>query len=152
MAPPKPMGGGVGHFIATSMSKLHVWLYRISGGRIGGRMFNAPIILLTTTGHKSGLQRTTPLLYLDAGNSTYAIVGSYAGSDTPPAWAVNLLKSPKAQIQIGAKSSHVSVTVASAQRKSELWPKLVAMYPDYQVYQDRTTRDIPIFLLTPETN
>lgn len=112
-------------------------------------MFNAPIILLTSTGHKSGLQRTIPLLYLDAGNSTYAIVGSYAGSDTPPAWAVNLLKTPRAQIQIGAKSSNVNVSVASAQRKAELWPKLVSMYPDYQLYQDRTSRDIPVFLLTP---
>lgn len=79
MAPPKPTGSGIGHFIATTMSKLHVWLYRISGGRIGGRMFNAPVMLLTTTGHKSGHQRTTPLLYLDLGNSTYAIVGSYGG-------------------------------------------------------------------------
>lgn len=151
MTPPKPAGGAFERFIATSMSKLHVWLYRISNGRIGGRMYNAPIILLTTTGNKTGLQRTTPLLYIDAGNGAYAIVGSYAGSDTPPAWAVNLLKTPKAQIQIGAKSSNVNVTVAPAQRKAELWPKLVAMYPDYQVYQDRTTRDIPVFLLTPAT-
>ncbi len=151
MAPPKPTGRGLGHLLATMGSKLHVWLYRVSGGRIGGRMFNAPIILLTTTGHKSGLQRTTPLLYLDVGASTYAIVGSFAGSDTPPAWAVNLLKTPRAQIQIGAKSSNVNVTVAPAQRKAELWPKLVAMYPDYQLYQDRTNRDIPVFLLTPAT-
>ncbi len=149
MAPPKPTGQGFGHFIATTMSKLHVWLYRVSGGRIGGRMFNAPIVLLTTTGHKSGQQRTTPLLYLDVGDSTYAIVGSFAGSDTPPAWAVNLLKTPRAQIQIGANIKNVVTAVASAQRKAELWPKLVAMYPDYQVYQDRTSRDIPVFLLTP---
>lgn len=112
-------------------------------------MFNAPIVLLTTTGHKSGQQRTTPLLYLDVGDSTYAIVGSFAGSDTPPAWAVNLLKTPRAQIQIGANIKNVVTAVASAQRKAELWPKLVAMYPDYQVYQDRTSRDIPVFLLTP---
>ena len=149
MAPPKPTGAGAGHFIATTMSKLHVWLYRISGGRIGGRMFNAPIVLLTTTGHKSGQQRTIPLLYLDAGDSTYAIVGSFAGSDKPPAWAVNLLKTPKAQIQIGANVITVDASVAPAGRKADLWPKLVAMYPDYQVYQDRTSRDIPVFLLTP---
>ena len=149
MAPPKPTGGAFGRFIAVSMSKLHVWLYRISGGRIGGTMFNQPIIFLTTTGNKSGLQRTTPLLFLDAGDSTYVIVGSYAGSDTPPAWAVNLLKTPRAQIQIGAKTSAVNATVASAQRKAELWPKLVALYPDYQLYQDRTSRDIPVFLLKP---
>ncbi len=149
MAPPKPTGPGFGHFVATTMSKLHVWLYRISGGRIGGRMFNAPIVLLTTTGHKSGQQRTTPLLYLDVGDSTYAIVGSFAGADAPPAWAVNLLKTPRAQIQIGATTMKVNSTVASAQRKAELWPRLVALYPDYQVYQDRTTRDIPVILLAP---
>ncbi len=149
MAPPKPTGAGIGHFIATSMSKLHVWLYRISGGRIGGRMLNAPIVLLTTKGHKSGQQRTTPLLYLDLGNSTYAIVGSYGGADKLPAWGANLLKTPKAQIQIGANVINVTSAVASAQRKAELWPKLVALYPDYQVYQGRTTRDIPVFLLSP---
>ena len=148
MAPPKPTGSGLGHFIATTMSRLHVWLYRISGGRIGGQMFNVPIVLLTTTGHKSGQQRTTPLLYLDLGNSAYAIVGSYGGADKLPAWAANLLKTPRAQIQIGANVINVTSAVASAQRKAELWPKLVALYPDYQVYQDRTTRDIPVFLLS----
>ena len=148
MAPPKPTGSGIGHFMATSLSRLHVWLYRISGGRIGGSMFNAPVVLLTTTGHKSGQQRTTPLLYLDVGDSTYAVVGSFAGADKPPAWAVNLLKTPRAEIQIGANVIKVNAAVASAQRKGELWPKLVALYPDYQVYQDRTTRDIPVFLLS----
>jgi len=151
MAPPKPTGSGFGHFIATFMSKLHVGLYRMSGGRIGGRVFKAPIVLLTTTGHKTGQQRTTPLLYLDIGDLTYAIVGSYAGADKPPAWALNLLKTPRAQIQIGANIINVTSAVASAQRKAELWPKLVALYPDYQVYQDRTPRDIPVFLLTPAT-
>lgn len=149
MAPPKPTGSGFGHFIATTMSKLHVGLYRMSGGRIGGRMFNAPIVLLTTTGHKTGQQRTTPLLYLDVGDSTYAIVGSFAGSDKPPAWAVNLLKSPSAQIQIGSNTMKVNAVTVSSQKKAELWPRLVALYPDYQVYQDRTSRDIPVFLLTP---
>ncbi len=148
MAPPKPTGSGIGHFIATTMSKLHVWLYRISGGRIGARMFNAPVMLLTTTGHKSGQQRTTPLLYLDLGNSTYAIVGSYGGADKLPAWAANLLKTPRAQIQVLANVINVTSAVTSVQRKAELWPKLVALYPDYQVYQDRTTRDIPVFLLS----
>ena len=148
MAPPKPTGSGIGHFIATTMSKRHVWLYRISGGRIGARMFNAPVMLLTTTGHKSGQQRTTPLLYLDLGNSTYAIVGSYGGADKLPAWAANLLKTPRAQIQVLANVINVTSAVTSVQRKAELWPKLVALYPDYQVYQDRTTRDIPVFLLS----
>ncbi|MFZ5835842.1 MAG: nitroreductase family deazaflavin-dependent oxidoreductase [Pseudomonadota bacterium] len=151
MAPPKPTGSGFGHFIATSLSKLHVALYRASGGRIGGRMMKAPVMLLTTTGHKSGLQRTTPLLYLDKGASGYAIVGSFAGSDKAPAWAENLLRTPKAKIQIGPKIIDVAVTVATAQRKAELWQELVALYPDYQVYQDRTTRDIPVFLLTPSS-
>lgn len=149
MAPPKPTGQGFGHFIATTMSRLHVWIYRISGGRIGGSAFNAPVLLLTTTGHKTGQQRTIPLLYLDVGDSTYAIVGSYGGADKAPAWAVNLLKSPAAQIQTGARSLRVSASVAAPQTKADLWPRLVAMYPDYQVYKERTTRDIPVIILTP---
>ncbi|MSP42513.1 MAG: nitroreductase family deazaflavin-dependent oxidoreductase [Alphaproteobacteria bacterium] len=148
MAPPKPQGRGFGHLLAIMMTRLHVWLYRMSGGRIGGRMFNSPVLLLTTTGAKSGLLRTQPLLYLDTSGSTYVIVGSYGGSDTAPAWAVNLLKNPGAHIQVGSKILKVNSAVAPAPRKSELWPKLVAMYPDYQVYQQCTTRDIPVFVLT----
>ena len=148
MAPPKPVKGGVGHFMATSMSKMHVALYRASGGRLGGRMFNAPILLLTTTGHKSGQPRTTPLLYLDAGNLGYVIVGSYAGSDTPPAWLTNLLKTPQVQVQIGPRVMALKAVIATAAQKADLWPKLVALYPDYQVYQDRTSRDIPVVLLS----
>lgn len=148
MVPPKPQGRGFGHLLTVMMTRLHVWLYRISGGRIGGRMFNSPVLLLTTTGAKSGLPRTQPLLYLDTGGSTYAIVGSYGGADKAPAWAVNLLKNPSAHIQIGARLLKVNSVVAPAPRKAELWPKLVAMYPDYQVYQGRTTRDIPVFVLT----
>jgi F420H(2)-dependent quinone reductase len=110
-------------------------------------MFNSPILLLTTTGHKSGRLRTLPLIYLEAGASSYAIVGSYGGSDKMPAWAVNLQKKPTAQIQIGSRSFQVTCSVAAPQRKAELWPKLVALYPDYQVYQDRTAREIPVFLL-----
>ncbi len=148
MAPPKPTGTGLGHTFTTSMSAFHVWLYRLTGGKIGGRMFNAPVALLTTTGHKSGQQRTTPLLYLEEGKSV-VLVGSYAGADKPPAWATNLTKTPAARIQIGGRVMQVNSTIASAQRKAELWPRLVALYPDYQVYQDRTARDIPVFLLTP---
>lgn len=147
MAPPKPTGTGLGHTITTSMSAFHVWLYRLTGGKIGGRMFNAPIVLLTTTGHKSGQQRTIPLLYLKTGDS-YALVGSYAGADKPPAWLTNIIKTPAAQIQIGANVMRVNASIATPQKKAELWPKLVALYPDYQVYQDRTSRDIPVVLLT----
>lgn len=151
MAPPKPTKGGIGHFLSTILSKLHVAVYRLSGGRIGGRMFNAPILLLTTTGNRTGQPRTIPLLYLEAGDSTYAIVGSYAGADTPPAWLTNLIKNPKARVQIGARTMDLNANVASAARKAELWPKLVAMYSDYQVYQDRTSREIPVILLSANT-
>jgi len=104
--------------------------------------------VLTTTGHKTGLKRSIPLLYLPVDASTYAIVGSYAGSDTPPAWAVNLQKTPAAEIQVGSQTLRVQSSIASAQKKAELWPRLVALYPDYQVYQDRTSRDIPVFVLS----
>ena len=150
MAPPKPTGKGFSHFLATRMTALHAWIYRLSGGRIGGSAFNAPVLLLTTTGHKSGQKRTTALLYLDLGGGAgYAIVGSYGGADRAPAWALNLQKNPAAEIQIGSKIIPVNAMPASPARKAELWPKLVAMYPDYQVYQDRTARDIPVILLTP---
>ncbi len=148
MAPPKPTGPGLGHSIMKAMAATHVWLYRLTGGKIGGTMAGGPIVLLTTTGQKSGMQRTVPLLYLDMGQDALALVGSYAGADKPPAWLNNITKTPTAQVQVGSKVMRVNAAIASPQRKAELWPKLCAMYPDYQLYQDRTKRDIPVVLLT----
>src|SRR5690242_15137204 len=121
----------------------HNFLYRLTGGAIGGRMFNSPVMLLTTTGRKTGKQRTTPLLYLRDGDNL-ATVASNGGSDRPPTWWLNLKSNPEAQIQIGRKVTRVRAEQASPDEKSRLWPLLTSMYPTYNEYQKKTTREIPV--------
>lgn len=148
MAPPKPKGSGFGHWLAKLGTRLHILIYRLSGGRIGGTAFNSPVLLLTSRGAKTGKKRTVAILYLKTDDG-YAVVASYGGADKHPAWFVNLRNDPNAEIQAGAQSFKVLSRIATRDENAELWPKLTAMYPDYQVYQDRSARDIPVVLLSP---
>jgi len=127
---------------------LNVWVYRFSGGRLMGKMGAAPILLLTTTGRKSGRPRTVPLLYLqDDGN--YVIVASLAGAPKHPAWYLNIESNPKADLQVGSRRFAGTTRRADPDEKARLWPQLVAIYPQYADYQTRTTRQIPVVIVTP---
>lgn len=148
MAPPKPKGSGFGHWLAKLGTKFHIFLYRLSGGRIGAKVFNSPVMLLTTKGAKTGKKRTVAILYLKTDDG-YAVVASYGGADKHPAWFVNLRNNPTAEIQAGSQTHKVVPHIATDEEKAELWPKLTAMYPDYQIYQDRSARDIPVVILRP---
>ena len=133
----------MGAFIA-----LNVWVYRLTGGRLMGRMGAAPILLLTTTGRKSGQKRTVPLLYLEDGGG-FAIVASYAGAAKHPAWFLNLEANPQVELQVRSRRFSATARQASAEEKAQLWPRLVAIYPAYADYQKRTTRDIPVVIVSP---
>ena len=126
-------------------SHIHQWLYRRTGGRIGGNM-GAPVLLLTTTGRKSGQLRTTPLFYLVDGNQ-WAVVASNAGSDKDPAWWLNLQSQPEAKVQIVNKTYSVRGRQATKEECAELWPHLVALFSGYADYQAQTTRQIPVVVL-----
>jgi deazaflavin-dependent oxidoreductase (nitroreductase family) len=127
---------------------MNVQLYRLSGGRLGNKVKGAPVLLLDHVGRKSGVKRTTPLLYLADGDDV-AIVGSRGGSDAMPAWWFNLMASPDTTVQIGRERRRVAARQATPEEKAELWPRLCEMYPDYAVYQRRTDRDIPVAILSP---
>lgn len=129
-------------------SRFHVWLYRRTGGRALGQVMNAPILLLTTTGRKSGVARTTPLIFLRDG-AELAVVASNGGSDRTPAWWLNLQHRPEGEVQIGPRRIRVTARQATAEEQARLWPLLNGVYPEYQSYQDKTTRPIPVVLLTP---
>lgn len=140
--------------IASKVEKFFVGMnarvYRASGGKMWAKIGQAPILLLTTTGRKSGQPRTSPLCYLDDGGR-YVVVGSHRGSETHPAWVFNLRANPEASVEIG--SEHVAVTaseVSDAERE-QVWPKMVAMYPDYDSYTTKTSRKFPLFALTPKS-
>jgi len=135
--------------LLTFLSRLHVVLYRASGGRLGGRFRKtAPVLLLTTTGRKSGKQRTTPLLYVEEAGQ-YVIVASVGGAPTHPAWYLNVRANPTAAIQIGSRRLAVSAKTASPEERERLWALATQMYPQYDDYQAKTSREIPIVILTP---
>ena len=139
----------IGTLAVRAMSAVNTWIFRASGGRIGNRFrYGAPVLLLTTIGRKSGARRTTPLIYLADGESV-ALVASKGGMSHSPGWSHNLLANPDCEVTIGARTLAMRARRASADEKAALWPRLVAIYRDYDDYQARTTRDIPVLILTP---
>jgi len=130
------------------MSKLNTWIYQASGGQWGGEFANgAPILLLTTTGRKSGQARTSPLLYLRDGED-FIIVASKGGMTHNPLWYLNLQAQPNCEVQVGEETFPVIAATVGDEEKKVLWPRLVQMYPEYDDYQKRTKRPIPVVRLT----
>lgn len=126
--------------------RFNTWLYQRTGGRLGNTLLGAPVLLLTTTGNKSGQKRTVPLLYLKDGER-YLIVASKGGFPTDPAWYKNLVANPAVEVQEGAAVKAMRARTLSEEEKAQVWPRLVAMYKYYQQYQDRTERSIPVVAL-----
>jgi F420H(2)-dependent quinone reductase len=146
--PPVPKPGSLGLKALNLLTAVNVLLYRSTGGRLGGKMAGAPVLLLDHVGRKSGTRRTTPLLYLADGDDL-VIVGSRGGSDATPAWWLNLQANPSTTVQVGHARRRVVARQAAADERARLWPELTAMYPDYDVYQGRTEREIPVIVLSP---
>ena len=132
-----------------AVSRIHVAVYRASRGRLLGRIGKGmPVLLLTTTGRKSGRRRTTPLLYLEDGGR-YAVVGSVGGAPQHPAWYLNLRADPRATVEVADRKRAVRAETAGPEERARLWLAATAMYPGYDTYQGRTSREIPIVVLTP---
>jgi F420H(2)-dependent quinone reductase len=131
--------------------KLNVPLYRASGGRIGGRVGKAPVLLLTTTGRKSGQKRTAPVVYL-ADGERMIVIGSNAGHARVPAWSLNLKADPDAEVEVGRKRVRVRARVAEGSERAELWRKCNQQYSGFDDYEARTSRDIALFVLEPVAN
>jgi deazaflavin-dependent oxidoreductase (nitroreductase family) len=129
------------------IGRLHAWIWRLSGGRFGDGFGRAPFLLLTTKGRKTQRPRTTPVLYLEDGNDLI-VVGSFGGNDQPPSWLLNLISCPEAEILLKGKRSRRIARAVASQEKQRLWPRLVSLYPNFAVYQQRTDRDIPLIRLS----
>ena len=127
---------------------LHTQLYRRTGGKLGGSMFKSQLMLLTTTGRRSGQPRTAPLMCVRDGDR-YLAIGSFGGDDRDPQWFKNLQATPEATIQLGSDTIPVRAMVATQEEKKALWPKAIAAYKGYDSYQRKTSRDIPVVILTP---
>jgi F420H(2)-dependent quinone reductase len=130
------------------LGALHRLLYRASGGRIGGRLWDLPIVLLTTTGRQTGKQRTVPLCSFRDGEDV-VVIASYGGLDQPPAWWLNLEANPRAELLTGRKRRAVTAHNAAPDERARLWAELTARAPGYLEYERRTNREIPVVILQP---
>ncbi|MCE7858629.1 MAG: nitroreductase family deazaflavin-dependent oxidoreductase [Chloroflexi bacterium CFX2] len=124
----------------------HILLYRLTRGKLGGRMNGLPVLLLRTVGRKTGKQRVTPLGYfVHEGN--YVITGSNAGMNSHPGWYYNLTANPQASIQVNGDQCSVVTEVAGQDQRDRLWDTLARIAPAYKNYPQKLTRDIPMVLL-----
>ena len=121
--------------------------FRANGGKVGGPFEGATLLLLHTTGAKSGKKRLSPLAYLTV-DTRMLIVGSYAGAPKDPAWVHNLRATPNAHVEVGTESYDVDVRELPADEREATYPKIVEKAPVFAEYQANTSRAIPLFELT----
>ena len=131
--------------VIRGVSRAHAGLYRVLGG---AGFMNRNTLVLTTRGRKTGREIAVPLLYVQEGERLY-IVGSFGGSDTPPGWYRNLLVNPEVRAEVGATTRGYRARTLAADEAKPIWPKLLAIWPQYAEYQKKTSREIPVIELTP---
>lgn len=120
--------------------------FRANSGRVGGQFEGAPLLLLHTTGARSGQQRVSPMMYRPAGPA-FAVFASKAGADTNPDWYHNLLANPQARIEVGTQTLDVRARVAEGDERETLWTAQKSDYPGFAGYEAKTSRQIPVVIL-----
>jgi deazaflavin-dependent oxidoreductase (nitroreductase family) len=134
--------------LLRATGKLNVPIYRMTRGRLMGKIGRAPVLLLTSTGRRTGQPRTSPVLYLADGDRV-VVIGSNAGNVHAPAWSHNLKANPDAEIEIRNGRRPVRARVAEGEERAELWRKMNAQYGGFEDYDHRTSREIAVFVLDP---
>jgi deazaflavin-dependent oxidoreductase (nitroreductase family) len=129
------------------IGRLHAWLWKLTGGKLGNAFGTAPFMMLTTRGRKTGRERTTPVLYLQDG-ADLIVVASFGGNDMHPAWYLNLERCPEAEVIINGERRRLLASQVSSEEKKLIWARLVKMYPNFAVYQQLTRREIPLLQLS----
>jgi F420H(2)-dependent quinone reductase len=130
------------------LGAIHRTLYRSTGGRVGARMGKLRVLLLTTTGRKSGKPRTQPLLYAPAGDG-YAVIASKGGAPQHPLWYRNLQANPSAEVTVGRETRRVRARDTEGEERERLWRALADDFPGYDTYAQKTSRHIPVVVLEP---
>lgn len=131
-----------------SFLALFVWLYQRTDGKFGGKVQGLPVLLLTTTGRKTGRKRITPLGYFKH-DGYYVITASFVAFGAKPGWFYNLKDNPVVTLQIQDEFLKATAEPVGSTLRQNLWDKLVEIAPNYRAYQQRTTSEIPMFLLRP---
>jgi F420H(2)-dependent quinone reductase len=125
--------------------------YERTNGAEAGDMKGVPVIILTTTGRKTGALRKSPLMRVKDGDE-YAVVASKGGAPEHPVWYLNLKDNPTVELQDGAEKKTYRAHVSSGAERDQWWAKAAAVWPDYNEYQKKTTREIPLVVLSPVEN
>ena len=134
--------------VLNRLMGVHTWVYRTSGGRLGEHIpfVRAPMLLLDHVGARSGVHRTSPLLYIADGDEV-AIIASKGGFPKHPAWYHNLKANPQTSAQIGPERRPVRAREATPTERERIWKRAVELWPQYEEYQARTNRQIPVVVL-----
>ncbi len=128
------------------LGRLHAWLWNLCGRKLDNAFGKLPLMMLTTTGRKTGQRRTTPVLYLQD-ETGLIVVASFGGNDMDPAWYLNLEQCPQAEVIVKGEHRRVLARKLSPEEKKVIWPRLVQLYPQFETYQQRTRREIPLMRL-----
>ena len=141
--------GSVGFRVTMKvLGTIHRIVYRGSGGKWGQTFFGSPILLLTTTGRKTGRSRTWPLTYLPDGERLI-VIASNGGQPDHPAWYLNLRENPHVTVQLGDRTHAMIAQTTEGDERARLWSRVVQEYPAYEGYQRKTDREIPVVVLRP---
>ncbi len=135
----------------TLLGPSHIKAYRETGGEVGYLWNGVPSLLLTVTGRKSGEPRTSALIFAQDGDD-YLVVASMGGAPMHPQWFLNIQTNADAEIQVKDQIFPVVARAATADEKPRLWDIVTNVWPNYDVYQSRTERDIPVVILSPATH
>jgi len=138
----------VANRLARLATGTHAAIYRVSGGKVFGKMGGQQLCLLTTTGRRSGKPRTTPLNCFPHDDGL-VVVASNGGSDRYPAWYHNLTAHPQVTVQLGADVRTMTARTATPEERAEIWPRVVARAKNFAGYEKKTSRVIPLVVLTP---
>ncbi len=136
-------------FVFKTVAGLHRTLFRASGGKLLNRGAGMPVLVLTTTGRKSGKPRSTMLTSPLQMDGKVIVVASRGGDDRHPDWYLNLAANPLVEVEMGGTTQPMTAHVADETEKANLWPKIIADHDNYAGYQAKTDRDIPVIVLAP---
>jgi F420H(2)-dependent quinone reductase len=142
---PEATPGVPPRWLLKLFTRLNVVVYKFSGGRLLNEFSGMPICLVEMVGAKSGKKRTIPLMYVPH-ESGFILVASQGGAPKNPVWYNNLVANPEVLITEGGATHRLTARLVDDAEKEALWPTCVKFYPPYQEYQERTTRNIPVFL------
>jgi deazaflavin-dependent oxidoreductase (nitroreductase family) len=141
--------GRFADFRLRRLSRAHALLLRATGWRMGAGLVGMPVVVLATTGRRSGRRRTVVLSAPVVDGARVVLVASKGGDDRDPEWYRNLVAHPSVELTIGGVARRMTARTAGADERAELWPRVIAAYHGYAVYQRRTTREIPLVICEP---